>query len=210
MKIQSVTDAGFAPYGKVVDGYSTASFLETLASVTEKPEDKVIYVPSDAKLEAHEIFAQLRDNLFGGLPIQIGYCNGSNLSLNALEYHRGSEVIIPDDDIVLLLASLQKVKDGKLDTKEVEAFLVPKGTVVILYETTLHYAPCNAPGEKAFRATIVLPRGTNTAKPSLKEGNLEDKFLRANNKWLICHPDSNEAKGGAFAGLVGENIVLPA
>ena len=209
MKIQSVSDPGFLPYGKLVEGIDTASFLALLGKHTEKPEDKVIYVPSDATLEAHEIFAKLQDNVFGGLPIQIGYCNGSNRSLNALEYHRGSELIIPDDDIVLLLASLQKVKDGKLETKEVEAFLVPRGKAVLLYETSLHYAPCCAPGAKAFRATIVLPRGTNTKKPEIKEGNLEDKFLTANNKWLIAHPDTAEAKRGAFAGLIGENITLP-
>ena len=207
--IQSVFDPAFAAYGNIVDGHDFAPLLDTLRKNTEKPTDRVIYVPSDAQLESLDIFKKLQDNVYGGMPIQIGYCNGSNRSLNCVEYHRGSELIIPSDDIVLLLASLQKVKDGKLNTSEVEAFLVPKGTAVLLYETSLHYAPCCAPGEKAFRATIVLPRGTNTKKPEIKTGNLEDKFLTANNKWLIAHPDTNEAKNGAFVGLIGENITLP-
>ena len=53
-----------------------------------------------------------------------------------------------------------------------------------------------------------LPKNTNTAKPQLKEIDFEDKLLWARNKWLIAHPDTNEAKQGAFAGLIGENIDL--
>ena len=208
MKIYSVSDQAFVPYGKIIDGYDTAQFLEALRQNTEKPENKVIYVPSESALESQPLFSQLQNNIFGGLPIQAGYCNGSNKSLNALEYHRGSEVIIPDDDIILLLASLQKVKDGKLDTKEVEAFMVPAGKIVLLYETSLHYAPCCASGNSAFRASIVLPRDTNTKKPDMQPVTLEDKLLLAKNKWLIAHPDSNEAKNGLFAGLTGENITL--
>ena len=147
------------------------------------------------------------------MPIQIGYCNGYNTKLNCLEYHRGSEINIPANDIVLLLAPLQSVKKGKLHTSAVEAFYVPKGTPVLIYETTLHYAPCNAvvDGEvskEGFRVIVVLPKDTNTAKPEIKELDFEDKLLWARNKWLIAHPDTNEAKQGAFVGLSGVNIDL--
>jgi hypothetical protein len=113
--------------------------------------------------------------------------------------------------MVLLLAPLQSVKNGKLNTSAVEAFYVPKGTVVEVYETTLHYAPCNAVkngevSKEGFRVIVVLPKDTNTEKPKLSEKNLEDKLLWARNKWLIAHPDSSEAKQGAFVGLSGINI----
>ena len=145
------------------------------------------------------------------MPIQIGYCNGYNTKLNCLEYHRGSEINIPSNDVVLLLAPLQSVKKGKINTSAVEAFYVPKGTPVLIYETTLHYAPCNAVSggevsKEGFRVIIVLPKDTNTEKPAIKEIDFEDKLLWARNKWLIAHPDSAEAKQGAFVGLIGPNI----
>lgn len=208
MQILSVFDPDFTPYGKVVDGLDTARLLEMLESTTQKPEDSVTYLPSDKALEALDIFKQLRDNAYGGMPIQIGYCNGNNRKLNCLEYHRDSEINIPGDDIILLLAKLQDVKDGKLDTKKVQAFLAPVGTPVQLYETTLHYAPCNAPGKSGFRVAVVLPRDTNTERPEIKIGGFEDRLLWARNKWLIAHPDSGEAAAGAFVGLTGENITL--
>ena len=34
--------------------------------------------------------------------------------------------------------------------------------------------------------------------------------MTARNKWLLAHPDSDEAKNGAHIGLTGENIDLAA
>ena len=42
MKIQSVTDEAFKPYGRIVDGYDYKLLLEKLESETDKPADGVI------------------------------------------------------------------------------------------------------------------------------------------------------------------------
>jgi len=207
MEIKSLSNEAFVKYGFQVQGIDFKELLDVLISTTERPESSVIYKPGDDKLEAVSVSSTIRDNLFGGIPVQIGYCNGSNNVLNSLEYHRGSEVIVAAEDIVLLIAPLQEVRDYKLDTSKVEAFLLPAGDAVLLYETTLHYAPCNAPGCNGFRAIIALPKGTNTAKPEITIYNEEDKLLLARNKWLITHPDAPEAKF-AYVGLTGDNIRL--
>ena len=211
MRIKSVFSHSFEKYGKVLTGYDVTDLLKKLDDTTKKPDNAVIYEPGDAGLESLPIAKEFSDNAYGGMPIQVGYCNGNNTKLNCLEWHRGSELNIPSNDMVLLLASLQSVKNGKLNTSAVEAFYVPKGTVVEVYETTLHYAPCNAVkngevSKEGFRVIIVLPKDTNTEKPALKEIDFEDKLLWACNKWLIAHPDSSEAKQGAFVGLSGINI----
>lgn len=213
MKIKSVFSKKFERYGKVLRGYDVGELLQKLDATTEKPSDKVIYEPSDAGLESLPIAKQFSTNSYGGMPIQVGYCNGFNTKLNCLEWHRGSEINIPSSDIVLLLAPLESVKKGKLNTNAVEAFFVPAKTVVQIYETTLHYAPCNAVkcgkvSNDGFRVIIVLPKGTNLAKPALNEIDAEDKLLWAANKWLIAHADTSEAKAGAFVGLDGKNIDL--
>ena len=73
MKIQSVFDDSFRTYGRVVDGYDYKLLLERLEANTPKPEDSVVYVPSVAELEDTPAYAQLRDNCYGGMPIEIGY-----------------------------------------------------------------------------------------------------------------------------------------
>ena len=53
---------------------------------------------------------------------------------------------------------------------------------------------------------VALPHGTNTDKPVMTNQTSEDRLLWARNKWLLAHPDSSEAKQGAYIGLAGENI----
>jgi len=204
MTIYSVTDKEFAPYGKVLEGYDTSSLLKALDEKTPLPEG-VEYVMSEAALEYTDIFGQLQNNAYGGMPIQIGYCNGHNTKLNCLEYHRDSELNIGSTDFILLLAKADDIIDGKLDTSKVKAFKANKGQVVQVYETTLHYAPCSAKKGEGFKVTIVLPKGTNGSVPNLTPITEEDKWMTACNKWLLAHKDASEAKNGAYVGLTGEN-----
>jgi len=140
------------------------------------------------------------------MPTQFGWCNGHNTKLNCLEYHRSSEAILGTEDFILLLAKEEEVINGVLDTSKVKAFRVPAGVLVEQYATTLHYAPCQIDPEKGFRVMIVLPLGTNAAKPEMRSMAPEDKLLWACNKWLIAHKDTEEAKAGAWIGLTGLNI----
>lgn len=205
MKIYSVLDKEFAPYGKVLEGYDTADLLKALETETPLPEN-VDYVASVAALENTKLFGLLQNNAYGGMPIQIGYCNGHNTKLNCLEYHRDSELNIGLYDFVLLVAKEDDIIDGKLDTSKVMAFRAKAGQVVEVYATTLHYAPCNGSKDGGFKVVIVLPKGTNGVMPSIKPLNKEDKWLRACNKWLLAHKDASEAADGAYVGLTGENI----
>ena len=89
------------------------------------------------------------------MPIQVGYCNGSNYLLNAVEYHRDSEVNVALTDLILILGKEQDIEaDGTYQTEKMEAFLVPAGTVVEVYATTLHYAPCNVNENKSVQQSF--------------------------------------------------------
>ena len=68
------------------------------------PLDEVIYEPSIEELEGLKIADEMKERAYGGLEIQIGYCNGNNKKLNAVEYHRSSELDIAVDDLILDLA----------------------------------------------------------------------------------------------------------
>ena len=205
MKIIPVSDPAFAPYGKILGGYDAAQLLRTLDEVTPLPEG-VEYVPSQPELEALPIAAQLSANAYGGMPIQLGWCNGHNTKLNCLEYHRDSEINCGTEDFILLVAREDEIVDGRLDTAEVKAFLAPAGAMVEVYATTLHYAPCSAKKGAGFKVLIALPRGTNGPKPEITPLNDEDKTLWACNKWLLAHAESAEAAQGAHVGLQGVNI----
>ena len=205
MKIYSVFDPEFRPYGKVLEDYDTLELTAAMQKIP-MPGTGVSYEASIPALEGLPVFRELSDRGFGGMPIQLGMCWGYNTRLNCLEYHRDSEINIGSSAYILLLAKLDEVRDGVLDTALVKAFYAPAGAVVEVYATTLHYAPCFTDGAKGFRVAVVLPRGTNTACPLLHRRTEEDKWLTARNKWLLAHPESAEARQGAHIGLRGENL----
>ncbi len=187
MKILPVSDPSFQNYGQVMTGYDLKELLETLDKVTPCP-DGVEYVPEQPELQALAIEKDLRNNAFGGMPIQIGWCNGHNTKMNCLEYHRDSELNVGTEDFILLLAKREDLVD-----------------VVEVYATTLHYAPCSAKKGQGFKVIVVLPKGTNLAKPEFTVKNAEDELMTAANKWLLAHADSAEAATGAKVCIKGVN-----
>ncbi|MCR5830367.1 MAG: DUF4867 family protein [Lachnospiraceae bacterium] len=206
MVVRSVTDAAFKKYGKVVEGIDCSDLLKVLSG-KPMPADSVVYVASDKDLEATKGAKEFEKNFYGGLPIQIGYCNGNNKLLNAVEYHRCSEVNIALYDSILLIGDQRDIEDDfTYDTSKIEAFKVPAGVAVELYATTLHYAPCTGEGN-GFRVIVILPRGTNADFTARPEGTPEDKLLMAENKWLIAHKDGGQDPK-AFIGLKGVNVSI--
>ena len=130
MQILKVTDEAFRQYGKVIKDLDVSDII-TAMSETPCPDD-VVYEPSIESLEACKSAQSVSDSLYGGMPIQIGYCNGHNHLLNAVEYHRDSEINIAVTDLILILgkerrrlgitqAELAERADVSLDTiKSVE------------------------------------------------------------------------------------------
>lgn len=206
MKIYNVTDPEFKPYGQIVTGMEdiVAKLTEALAK-TRQPEG-TDYVPSEPLLQNLDEVQAFADHCYGGMPTQLGWCNGFNTKLNCLEYHRDSEFNLGTEDFILLLARQEEINDFMLDTSCVKAFKVPAGTLVEVYGNTLHYAPCHVDAAKGFKVMVALPMGTNTDRPNMENLTKEDGYLTARNKWLLAHPDSSEAKGGALVGLCGKNI----
>lgn len=204
MKILPVTDASFAPYGRVVEGYDVAPLLAALENTPLT--DSVVYVPRDEQLHQAQGADKVGEALFGGMPFQLGWCNGRNTRLNCLEFHRDSEFNLGTEDFILLIAKQGEIVDGVLDTACVKAFRVPAGVLVECYATTLHYAPCHTDAAKGFRVMVALPAGTNTDYSPEGGANTMDRMLWARNKWLLAHAESDEAAQGAVVALKGENI----
>lgn len=205
LEIKKVTDAAFRKYGRVISDIDCTELTAKMKEATPVPDD-VVYVPSVPELEALPVFEEFKAKSYGELPIQIGYCNGHNKLLNAVEYHRSSEINVAVTDLVLMLGCQQDIEDDMTyDSSKIEAFLVPAGTAIEVYATTLHYAPCNVEGS-GFQCVVVLPKDTNTELEKGHGNGEEDKLLTAKNKWLVAHPDAKIED--AFNGIKGENLSL--
>ncbi len=202
MIIKSISDPAFRQYGRVVNGVDFSGLCEALSD-TPLPEG-VDYVASVPALESLPAMEDVSRVVYGEMPIQIGYCNGHNDLLNAVEYHRDSEINVAATDTILILGRVQDItSDYTYDTSLMEAFLLPKGVAVEVYATTLHYAPCSVDGQ-GFKVGIILPRGTNAPLSKAHSGG-EDSLITAVNKWLIGHPNAGFT-GSEHIGLIGKNL----
>ena len=118
MKIYSVTDPEFKPYGKILEGFDTAELCAAMEAIPLP--DGTAYEPGIDSLETCKVFADFRDRAYGGMPIQLGMCWGYNTKLNCLEYHRDSEFNLGTEDFILLLAKQDEIdENGMLTAKQV-------------------------------------------------------------------------------------------
>lgn len=199
----SVFDKEFASFGKVIENLDTADIIEE-ANKIENPESGSSYLPSVTAFEKLEIAKIIKDEYFGTLPTQIGYCWGHNNFLNATEWHTSSEVNIAITPLVLILGHIWDIENGKIDSSKFKAFYLPSGTAVEVYATSLHFCPCEVE-KSGFGCVVALPEGTNTDLYDKKENNL----LFRRNKWIICH-EQNETlkKRGVVSGITGRNFKI--
>jgi hypothetical protein len=206
--MKSVKDKEFRTYGRVLD-LDVEPFQDIIRKRSAIAKGEVVYEPSVADFERLPLFQTLQQKVYGELPIEFGHCSGWNEKLNAVEYHRSSEVDIAATDLVLMVGRQQDIDytNNTYDTAKIECFLVPAGTAVELYATTLHYAPCGVDGHE-FRCGVVLPRLTNEPLVAAKTTDGEDRLLFAVNKWLIAHKESGLEADGAWIGLRGKNLSL--
>ena len=208
MEILSVFSPEFRSYGRVVEGYPVKGLLDALAQTPLT--DGVVYVPREPLLHAAPEAQAIGEALYGGMPFQLGWCNGHNTKLNCLEFHRDSEFNLGTEDFILLLGLQGDIVDGRLDTATVKAFRCPAGVLIEVYATSLHYAPCHTDPAKGFRVMVGLPENTNTDYRPEGGANVMDRMLWARNKWLLAHAESAEAAQGAVVALDGVNIDIAA
>lgn len=210
VEIKLVSSKAFKTYGRVIKSYDFRDLIDYMDNKTGIPDSGNIYVASCKDMEDLNTAGKVELELYGEMSIQVGYCNGRNSNLNALEYHKSSEINIAVTDLILLLGRVQDIVSNTYEASRLEAFYIPRGTAIELYETTLHFSPCRS-YEEGFKCIVILPRGTNLPleqhKSEYPEG--EERLLFMKNKWLLAHPERTVLiERGAHGGIIGENIEI--
>lgn len=209
IELISAYDNEFKRYGRIVEGFETDSVLNWLRENVTIPSG-LVYVPREEAFMKMQIAQDIENRFFGGMSSNLGYVAGHGNTLNALEFHKCSEINLGLHDFILFLALRSEIgEDGILDTKYVKAFHIPKGVMIEMFAGTMHYAPCSFDKETGYCVFAACLEGTNSDCPRISPVSIEDKHLAGKNKWLYAHPDSNEVKvDGAPVGLRGENLTF--
>lgn len=205
IQIHHINDSNFTRYGKIINDFDFTGLIDYLDKHTQVPQQGNQYVASDENAERLEVKSNLENWFYGRMPLEIGYCNGHNQKLNALEYHKGSEIDVAVTPSVLLLGSITDIKEEKIQTRDLEAFYIEQGMTVELYGTTLHFSPCEVT-KAGFKMGIILPKGTNEA---IDLADRRDLMLWMRNKWLYAHPLADHLiTKGAYQGIEGKMLEI--
>lgn len=208
--ILTVDDPEFVTYGTVHPHIKVPKMRE-YAYQREMP-DSEIYEPCSEELMGMDGAVCFTEFAYGETACQIGYYSGYCSKLNALEYHKCSEVLVEFEPAVLIVGHIWDINGQKLDSAKLKLFYVPADTCVELYATTLHFAPCMAT-QAGVRQVVCQTATTNTdlRHPELLTDEGENKLLYQRNKWVLIHPEAaGSFEANAVQGIEGENIsVVP-
>ncbi len=207
-KILSLDSSRANCYGRLIQNLDVTELLELADSTTSIDPAGNTYVPSVPEFERSPSCKAFL-SFFGGMPIEIGYCNGPNQTINGLEYHKSPELFIAVTDCVQFLCKQECLREFAFcHTADTEAFYFPKGSVFLLHPCILHLAPC-AVHPEGFKSIIILPKGTNLPLEETNRQNCmdpESRLLFKRNKWMIAHPQRTQLiSQGVHPGLEGEN-----
>ncbi|MGD1821856.1 MAG: DUF4867 family protein [Pleomorphochaeta sp.] len=212
IEILNVSDSIFEKYGKILDLKCKNKLIDKLINETAIPNEGNVYKAFVRSWEEKDVVEEL--STFYDEKIEIGYCNGQNTKLNALEWHDCDEINIFSTDALLFLAKIEDLENYKLNSKKVKAFYVEKNTALLMYKDTLHFAPCKIE-DSGFKAIVVLSDLTNTEldiqtiNKSKEDQNSLNSLLFKNNKFIICHEEAtNLTNQGVQANINGENYNL--
>ncbi len=202
MNIYSIDSPEFCRYGRVLN-IDAEPFIS--AWKTAMPEIGSAYEPSSECFEGLPEAEKIKNELFGSLPTQTGCCYGHSNKLNALEWHKSSEINIALTDLILLLGDVRDIEDGfRYDSGKVQAFRLKKGEAIEVYATTMHFCPIETSTD-GFACVVALPLGTNV--PLAEETS--DKRLFRQNKWIIaCEDNSPLIERGVLGGIYGTNYTF--
>lgn len=198
-----VSDKEFASFGRIIKSLDATEIIETAKKIPNT-ESGSSYLPSVDDFEKLDIAETIKNEHYGSLPTQIGYCWGHNTIMNATEWHTSSEINIAITPLVLILGHVWDIEDGKIDSSKFKAFYLPAGTVVEVYATSLHFCPCEV-SKDGFGCVVGLPAGTNT------DLEIEPKniMLFRKNKWIIAHVENETLiNRGVVAGITGTNYEI--
>lgn len=205
--IKSVSDPEFATFGTVHPHIRVPQMREHLYSTRQMPAEEVYEPCADDLMDMEEAIF-FKQFAYGETACQIGYYSGFGSKLNALEYHKCSEMLVEFEPCVLILGHIWDVKDYTIEAAKLELFYVPADTCVEVYATSLHFAPCMATAA-GVRQVVCQTATTNTDlhHPERMTEDGENRMLLQRNKWVLIHPEAAANFGpNAVQGILGKNI----
>lgn len=198
-----VDDPKFEPFGTVYWDLDAAAFTQAMKGAFKgQMGATAVYEPQVDALKDDPLVAQIREKIYNGQEVQVGWIYGKNPSLDYLEYNGKPVTLITSEPVVLFLGDKGKLDTAawKYDVGNTSAFFIPANTVVTLNPEILRSAPIRVADGTGQLTAIITPQGVGVEPASPGAGM--DQALVANDRWIFALPG---VTGGYYEGLTGSN-----
>lgn len=203
-----VDDPKFDPYGKAHWDIDAKDFTAAVKKAfTGKMGDQAVYEPKVDALQNLPLVAQIKDAVYGGKAVQVGWVYGNNANLDYMEFNGAPVTLIPVYNTVVFMAAKTDLDQStfKLSVGKTALFYLPGDSVVELLPDTLHSAPIRIANATGQLTVVIVPEGVGVGSAS--KGSGIDQALFAPGRWIFGFADN---KAGYFAGLDGTNTNINA
>lgn len=198
-----IFDEQFNKYGEVIEGIDFTGIVELMKGIQVDKGIKV--TESSRELERRQVFRKVKEQIFKGREIQVGWYLGHNHKINMVEYHKTCQVFIAASDCVMFFGSKKDMEPNQVyHTKYMDGFFIPKGASIKINPEVLHCTPCNI-NSYGFKVISVNLKHTNEPL-EVRTEKRKDRTLFAKNRWLIVNREADVE--GAFCGLKGEILAV--
>lgn len=209
MHIYSVNDPEFKSYGNVWDDVPselTSPVLEAL-SATPIPEGSK-YVASAPELEGVKDADKLGFLMFGGRPSSSAGATATTHASTAWSITAPASLTWAPATLSCSWRIAGRSRTASSTPRASRRSACRRGTVVEVFNTTLHYTPCMV-DDGGFQVMVALPAGTNGPRPEAAADvpAVGDSYCYWKaDKWVLCHADSPKAAEGGYVSLFGKNL----
>jgi hypothetical protein len=203
-----IDDPKFDLYGKAHWDMDPSEFTQAaLAAFSGEMGDQAVYEPKVDALQGHAFVEQIKQTIYGGADVQVGWAYGKNANLDFMETNGATVTVIPVFNTVYFLGSKADVDPTTwmYPASKAKAFFFPANAVTELLPDTMRSAPIRVADETGQLTIVIVPAGT--ALEAAAAGTGFDQALVAANRWVLSFAGN---PFGFFAGLDGSNVNINA
>jgi len=202
-----IDDPKIGAFGKSDWKLDASDFVQamTKAFAGKQMGDKAVYEPVVSALQNDPFVAEVRDTIYDGQPVQVGWIYGNTNGLDLLEYNDAAVTLIPANDIVVFFGQKSKLdtQTWSYNTSDTTAFYAPAKSVIALLSDTMHSSPVRVHKATGQLTAVITPAGVGIDRATPGQGM--DQALVAKERWVFALPD---AGAGYYVGLKGQKILI--
>jgi len=165
-----VDEESFTTYGTPRWDLDSSEFAQAMLDTFDgELGQESVYEPAVESLQDDPFIAQIRDVIYNGEPVQVGWIYGNTGDLELMYHTAVSTTLVPANDVMLFAGVDSDIdaSSGAIDSKNTSPYFTPHNSVIEIGPNSLFSIPIRAIKESGQLTAVILPQGAALEPVSL-------------------------------------------